>query len=368
MTEFDVNRELLPKAMLFDSNVLILALGDRPSHPRASACRAVFDEMLAAGNRIYVATASIAEILRGETGTSLPRTRNIIPVAFDTITADLVGKHFPKRVLKQARVDSELSQDFFKYDALIVACALRQKVPLVTIENVAMPRLASEVGVTAYKPEDFEQQQLTLEALLSDVAEADEDQEPGEAAVNHDPVNDRDETVVQAGGDESSAESQPPTAEAVEGSATAPKSSDVPSKVGLKQPVPTTAQATEAAGPEARAKASNQRVSATVPQPIRRSRSGARGRAPAVTRHGISVAANERWGGGTGERERSLRRVRRASGASGRAGVDAHANGRFRSGGAGGLGVPLVPRDERGAQTGARRKNAPPAVRPAGRR
>jgi predicted nucleic acid-binding protein len=121
----DVSR--LPQRALFDTGVVIRALGERPNDPRSPLCEALWEAMVENGRDILIAAPSIAEMIRQDGKGEIPHRRGVEVVAFDARAAELLGRKFPERVLTLERTNTGLPKHYIKYDAMIVACAVRHR-------------------------------------------------------------------------------------------------------------------------------------------------------------------------------------------------------------------------------------------------
>ncbi len=156
-----VDRKLLPRRACIDTVVLILGLGESKD-PRAASCRAFFEAMEEAGGKIVIAAPTIAEYLRDGQRKALPRIAGIEPVAFDDVAAEVLARDFPATIIKKTHKDSGLEYDYIKYDAMIVACAVRHRAEhLVTLDR-QQTGLAERIGLKVCKPADYEARQLSL--------------------------------------------------------------------------------------------------------------------------------------------------------------------------------------------------------------
>lgn len=160
MAEIDAN--LLPQRALVDTGVVIRALGERPHDPSAEACEAFWTAMLENSREILIAAPSLAEMIRHEGKDSFPRRRGVEVVAFDDRAAQELGRRFPERVLQLERDVTKLPKHYIKYDALIVACAVRHKAThVVTLDN-PLTSLAGKAGLQVVPPTVFLKAQLPL--------------------------------------------------------------------------------------------------------------------------------------------------------------------------------------------------------------
>ena len=161
MTEFEVDQNTLPQRALLDTNIVILALGDRPTDPRAPACRAFWEMMIECGRDMLIAAPTLAEIVR-YSGKPVPRRKGVEVVAFDSMAAQLLGKHFPQRFIETEANAAAAPKAHVKYDALIASCALRHKAGVLVSYDANLGRLVLAAGLGCKKPEDFRKQQLTI--------------------------------------------------------------------------------------------------------------------------------------------------------------------------------------------------------------
>ena len=151
-----VELKLLPPRALFDTSVFIKAFNK--TDPDHRVCRDLYEAMKTLPRSILWSTLSIAEILRGEPRRKIPRTPGIIIVPFDYDSATILGRKFPADTLKQWReAGPGAPLDYYKFDAMILAIALRHDVPLVTTDGPQGKR-AKAVGVLAKHPTDYQPQ------------------------------------------------------------------------------------------------------------------------------------------------------------------------------------------------------------------
>jgi predicted nucleic acid-binding protein len=152
----DIDVAKLPQRALFDTTIVIRALGDRPDDARSPACEALWEAMLQNGRQVLIAAPTIAEMARKEGARrSIPRRRGVEVVAFDDLAAELLGRAMPNSILQAATQQAGLPRDYIKYDALIVACAARHRVTHVITLDGDLTGLAAKVGLSVAKPDDF---------------------------------------------------------------------------------------------------------------------------------------------------------------------------------------------------------------------
>ncbi|HEV3190741.1 MAG TPA: PIN domain-containing protein, partial [Polyangiaceae bacterium] len=123
-----IDPKRLPVSVLFDTSTLIAASDGRVRKDQEQACAPLLDALVAAKRAVMIAAPSFAEFLRKAPRTPSPRLAGIDVVAFDRIASELLAAKFPKQVLTQYRDQSTKGKpplDYIKYDAMIVACAVR---------------------------------------------------------------------------------------------------------------------------------------------------------------------------------------------------------------------------------------------------
>lgn len=159
-----VDRRKLPKRALIDTSVLIRALGDKPDNNRErnEQCREFFAGMLQYSRTILIAAPSIAEYIRKDGTKTVPRARGVEIVSLDVIAAEYLGSKFPESILNQPKKALGLTEHYIKYDALIVACAVRHKADCFVALDVNQSRMASKAGIRVMEPKDFQSDQTTM--------------------------------------------------------------------------------------------------------------------------------------------------------------------------------------------------------------
>jgi len=117
--------------------------------------------MIDEGRKLWVAAPTVAEVIRHK-GSATPRVRGIAVVAFDDRAAELLGARMPMAKMHEAKTLTGLSLSYLKYDAMIVACAIRIGVPVVVSLDGDHPVLAKDMSLTVRKPSDYYAAQMTL--------------------------------------------------------------------------------------------------------------------------------------------------------------------------------------------------------------
>jgi predicted nucleic acid-binding protein len=143
-----------PRRPLIDSNVLIAAWKERCTEPERDDCIAFLEGVENNDGVILIAAPTIAELLKGTPPLELPRRKSIEPVPFDRRAARLLGKEFPASTLLTLRERSgKPASHYFKYDALIVACAKSAGADcIITLNGKDLEGLARHVGLQCRPP------------------------------------------------------------------------------------------------------------------------------------------------------------------------------------------------------------------------
>lgn len=129
------------------------------------ACAPLLDALVSAKRPVLIAAPSFAEFLRKAPRTPSPHLAVIEVVAFDRIASELLATKFPKHVLTRYRDQSSRGKppiDYIKYDAMIVACAVRHKADVFVSLDDDQRSMAANVGVKVAWPRDYMAPQQTL--------------------------------------------------------------------------------------------------------------------------------------------------------------------------------------------------------------
>jgi predicted nucleic acid-binding protein len=164
---------------LIDTNVFLRSFGDRPNDPASPACKAFVDAMLAARRDVLLAAPSVAEILRFKRGTQLPVMDRFVVVPFDDDAARILGMKFPEELLLEWARKTNNPRHYYKYDAMIVACAVRWSARCMVALDQGLCELAASQGLRVEKPDAFRHPQGAL-ALAPLAAPASTDTRPVE--------------------------------------------------------------------------------------------------------------------------------------------------------------------------------------------
>lgn len=152
---------VLPATAMVDTGVFMRFLGERPEEAVSQACVQFCRAMVDAGNELFVAAPTIAEIMRRH-GRPIPRVKGVTVVAFDERAATLLGLGMPMAKLHELKTLSGLSLSYLKYDAMIAACALRCAARVMVAIDGDHVALLRDLGISVRRPEDFVRKQVEL--------------------------------------------------------------------------------------------------------------------------------------------------------------------------------------------------------------
>ncbi len=161
-----IDPELLPAVALIDTGVLIRALGERPNDPDTPECRAFVEAMVRHRREVLIAAPTLSEVLRFKRGQPAPTLEGIIVAAFDADAAIILGQKFPEDMLLEWQKKTQNPLAYYKYDALIVACAMKWQADCIVALDKDIHRLAKQQNLRVERPSAFRTRQGHL-ALVS---------------------------------------------------------------------------------------------------------------------------------------------------------------------------------------------------------
>lgn len=126
-----IDPDLIPDNVMIDTSVFISGVGNREDE-FSPVCRELI-KVLTSPNyprfKVFFPAVAAAEVMRhGDGGGQIPRWKNFQIVPFDLMAAQVIGRELPWNVIKEQKNHSDLPFTYVKYDALIVASAIRHKV------------------------------------------------------------------------------------------------------------------------------------------------------------------------------------------------------------------------------------------------
>jgi hypothetical protein len=151
-----IDGKRLPVTAMVDTMVLRLALDTTSTDVRAVPSQQFLDAMEGAGRPVFVAAPSIAEILQWAGHQGPPLTELVQTLAFDLTAANLLGERLPADLLKEARHPRGGSRLVYKYDAMILACAMRWGMETLLTYDGYLQNLCERVGQDWKTPEHFQ--------------------------------------------------------------------------------------------------------------------------------------------------------------------------------------------------------------------
>ncbi|MDO9022929.1 MAG: type II toxin-antitoxin system VapC family toxin [Deltaproteobacteria bacterium] len=157
-----IDPALLPASVLLDSNVALRGFGAYPDDKRSPICVAFVEACIRNQKLLLIAAPTLAEILRGGNTRAIPRVDSVEIVEFGPIEARLLGEDFPQETLSRLADQEGVSLTYYKYDALIVACAKANKVNCFVSYDRKAKTLAATVGIRVAEPAEFIAKQGTL--------------------------------------------------------------------------------------------------------------------------------------------------------------------------------------------------------------
>jgi predicted nucleic acid-binding protein len=159
MSSPEIDIKLLPKRALFDTGVVMRALGERPDDEESPSCVALWNAMLENDRQIVIAAPSIYELIRNGSSTRVPRRRGVEVGAFDQLAAEKCAAVLPETELKQQQ-KGNLKRDYVRYDALIVGIGVRYEVSCIVSIDGRFTKPPE--GISSMRPPDFYAKQLPL--------------------------------------------------------------------------------------------------------------------------------------------------------------------------------------------------------------
>jgi predicted nucleic acid-binding protein len=147
--------------------VVSYALGDNPHRPEAPICKALWAEMLRGGKSILIAAPTVAELMRAERPTPVPRHRLVEVVDFDRRSAEVLGKRLPHRIIVANARQRNAPRDYIKYDAMIVSCAVTHRAEVIISLDDGMRVMAGQAAMAAQDPSYYEGAFSVLHAALA---------------------------------------------------------------------------------------------------------------------------------------------------------------------------------------------------------
>jgi predicted nucleic acid-binding protein len=135
---------LVPARVALDTTFLLRALS--LADDESGLCELLLRELVALKVQIQVPAPVIAEIVRGDVRRSPHTTSGLLVTAFDEKAAVKCGELFPASSLKGAAL---------KFDAMIIACAVRWDAKHIISLDQTLRINATQRGVLGKQPADY---------------------------------------------------------------------------------------------------------------------------------------------------------------------------------------------------------------------
>jgi predicted nucleic acid-binding protein len=175
-----IDPKKLRSPTLLDTTILVAvarSIAGRKVTAEEQLCSVLFDALVAEKKEIFIAAPTYAEFLRQPHATKLSShvsTLNV--VVFDRLAAKMLGERFPKSALtkfQEPPVNGQPARPpitYIKYDAMIVACALRHGANAVVALDTKLLEMATAVGLYAATPHDFTGRQQVIPGIIASPA------------------------------------------------------------------------------------------------------------------------------------------------------------------------------------------------------
>lgn len=155
-----IDEKKLPARALFDTGVVIRGILQRKDSD-TETCKNLWTAMLQAKCDILIAAPTVAEMVRGHRN-GPPEDPLVEVVAFDEDAAYRLGTRLPEQVLEDLRESTGSAEHYIKYDAMIVACAIRHGADCIVTLDKGMIAIAKKAGMIARLPSYFHSDQQSL--------------------------------------------------------------------------------------------------------------------------------------------------------------------------------------------------------------
>lgn len=149
----------LPGRVMLDTNVLGFIFGPATGRVEEVPSRELWDALVVHKRDILIAAPTLGECLRG--GHKVPLVRGVEVIAFDRQAAEHLGSGLPMSVLKQIKNAGGVTLTHLKFDALIMACAVRGRADCLVTYDPDMEKLQAEATAG-----DFKKLQIVTPAAL----------------------------------------------------------------------------------------------------------------------------------------------------------------------------------------------------------
>jgi predicted nucleic acid-binding protein len=118
--------------------------------------------MVRKGSRVMIAAPTLAELLRRPPKEQRPLMSQIEFVAFDADAARRLAEKLPQQVHLDHREGTAQPKNYIRYDAMIVACAVRHRAHVFVSTDTAQRAMANQAGLITAVPSDYLKAQTTI--------------------------------------------------------------------------------------------------------------------------------------------------------------------------------------------------------------
>lgn len=151
MTRLRFDPKLIPGQIALDTGIVLRAMGHEDD--KTNLCAEFVRELVNCRVEIQVAAPVIAEVIRGDVKRTPQSMPGIVVTAFDDIAAIKCGQLFPVATLN-SKVGNK-PPAVLKYDAMIIACAVRWGAKHLVSFDAELRKKATSAGVAGKEPSDY---------------------------------------------------------------------------------------------------------------------------------------------------------------------------------------------------------------------
>jgi predicted nucleic acid-binding protein len=151
-----IDESKLPLRAAFDTSVLVASRKDAEAN--YAVCKAIWESMLKGGRYILIPAPALAEFVRNPDSKPPPRVDRVEIVAFDELAAIRMGTFPPVAVT----ATPDYPKAVLKFDAMIVACAIRHRADALISLDEKQRKLAVALGLRAVEPNELKAAQGAL--------------------------------------------------------------------------------------------------------------------------------------------------------------------------------------------------------------
>lgn len=133
---------------MLDTNILGFVHGPSTGRVEEAPSRELWEALVNHKRDILIAAPTLGECLRG--GHKVPLVHGVEVISFDRPAAVLLGTGLPMSVLRKVKNDGGPPLSHLKFDALIIACALRGQADILVSYDPDMPKLKADADAAIF--------------------------------------------------------------------------------------------------------------------------------------------------------------------------------------------------------------------------